>query len=265
MTKTAFIPLLLVTLMLAVACGQSPQSSSSQQSSDSTLTTDSLLQSPFASDQSVPDSTIYGLACDGCNDTVLIYLPLPYNDSDPDTLNMLEASRQGHVYGQLRIGDKLAIIRNYQDTTVADLVISTDALQGEWCFRVLPELRKRPDGSHRQLNDSLRKLLQVEREYGFIIKPDSMVFSKGFGSAPRTSDDESDVVYPTPRRYRRWYVSNGQLLLAEAKLDSVGTLKTISIDTASFVALTTDTLVLRFADEERCYYRKTETNDSIAH
>ena len=189
---------------------------------------------------------------------MIIYLPLPYSDTDPDTLNVLEASRQGHVYGPLRIGDKLAIIRNYQDTTIADLVISTDALQGEWCFRVQPVLRQRPDGSHRQLNDSLRKLLQVEREYGFIIKPDSMVFSKGFGGAPRTSDDESDVVYPTPRRYRRWFVSNGQLLLAEAKLDSVGNLKMLTVDTANFVQLTTDTLVLRFADGEREYYRKEE-------
>lgn len=252
MTKTASFLLTIATLMLTLACSSDKQHPTSQTQNATPNTQNAT---------SEKDSTVYGLACDGCNDTTVIYLPLPYNDCDPDTLNILEASRQGHVYGELRIGDKLAIIRNHQDTTVADLVISTDALQGEWCFRVRPTMRQRPDGSHLQLNDSLRQLLQVEREYGFIIKPDSMVFSKGFGNAPQTSDDESDIVYPTPRRYRRWFVSNGQLLLAEAKLDSVGTLKTITVDTTSFVRLNADTMVLRFANGDHEYYRKVDSEE----
>ena len=244
MEKSVALLLLTVALIVATSCGQGSGPTASQ-----------LNDSPSPQ---AGDSTLYGLACDGCNDTVLVYLPLPYDDRDPDTLNILEASRQGHVYGQLRIGDKLVIVRNSQDTAVADMVVSTNALQGEWCFRVKPTLRLRPDGSHLQLNDSLRRLLEVEREYGFIIKPDSQVFPKGFGGAARTSDDASDIVYPAPRRYRRWAVSNGRLLLSEAIIDSVGTVKTMTVDTASFVRLTADTLVLRFCDGEHEYYRKAE-------
>ena len=29
------------------------------------------------------DQTIYGLACDGCNDTVVVFLRLPYNGGIP--------------------------------------------------------------------------------------------------------------------------------------------------------------------------------------
>ena len=43
------------------------------------------------------DSTIYGLACDGCNDTILILLSRI--EDDPDTFNILDASRSHHVFG----------------------------------------------------------------------------------------------------------------------------------------------------------------------
>lgn len=247
--QVKLLSLLSTALLLVTACSGGTERSTEYAESATSSSTDTTL---------VADSTIYALACDGCNDTVLIFLRTPYRDSDPDTLNVLEASRQGHIYGLVHIGDKLAIIRNAEDTTVADMVVSTDALQGQWCYRVLPTLRERPDGSHLQLTERLRTQLEEEREYSLIIKPDSVVFSRGFGGGPRTSDEEKDVIYPKPRRYRQWSMYNGQLLLAEVQLDSVGTMKALTIDTASFVQLTADTLVLRFADGDHTYYRKTD-------
>lgn len=210
------------------------------------------------------EGTIYGLACDGCNDTLVIFLPLPYDSSDPDTLNILEASRRHQVFGTPRIGDKLAMVRNTDDPTVADIVIVTEDLLGQWCYTVLPTLRQRADmegqsGSlaSEQLSDSIRELLSIEREYGIIIKNDSIAFTIGT-RREATTDEESPVEYPQPRRYRQWYISNGQLVLTELMTDSLGnTLRGIS-DTATFVMLSADTLVLRFPDGERGYYFKEE-------
>jgi hypothetical protein len=250
MTKRITFFSLLATLAMTVACsGGAPTPGDTTPATEVNDTTGAA------------DNSIYGLACDGCNDTIVVFLRMPYRDTDPDTLDVLEASRAGHIYGTPRIGDKLAIIRNADDTTVADMVVSTNALQAEWCYRVKPTLRERADGRHLQLTDSLRQMLMIEREYSLVIKPDSLVFSKGFGNSPRTSDDRSDVVYPKPRRYRQWYVRNGRLMLAEAALDSVGGVKTLTVDTADFVKLTEDTLVLRFADGEHGYYKKVKSEE----
>ena len=134
-----------------------------------------------AVEQAEDDRTIYGLVCDGCNDTIVIFLPMSfkgdYNGSNPDTLNILEASRRHQVFGQLRIGDKLAMMRNEHDSTVADLVIVTEDMLGSWCYKVLPTLKRRADMDGQtesqvmeQLPDSVLDLLKVEREYGIAIK-----------------------------------------------------------------------------------------------
>lgn len=246
MTKLTSYILLILILLLTTACSNTAGN-----------------QLPTNVSEQPTDSTrqFYALACDGCNDTVVVVLRLPYEDSDPDTISVLEASRNRQVFGELRIGDLLVIVSNENNPKVADMVIDTENLHGQWCYQVLPTLRERPGDSLRQaLTDSVKRQLMVAREYGFVIKPDSAIMSLGFGNMPRTSDEESDIVYPTPRRYRQWYINEGRLLLTEAVLDSLGQLSKMVTDTARFVELTADTLVLQFDDSLQGYYLKSLEN-----
>lgn len=220
-----------------------------------------------AVEQSEDDRTIYGLVCDGCNDTIVIFLPMSfkgdYNGSNPDTLNILEASRRHQVFGQLRIGDKLAMMRNEHDSTVADLVIVTEDMLGSWCYKVLPTLKRRADMDGQtesqvmeQLPDSVLELLKAEREYGIVIKNNNVAMSIGAYRYSATSDEETLVEYPATKRYQEWTINNGKLLLSELAVDSLNRQYRANTDTVEFVKLTADTLVLRFKDGEQGYYKK---------
>lgn len=205
------------------------------------------------------DTTIYGLACDGCNDTIIVYLQSPYMGSDPDTLNILEATRSHHIFGHPRIGDKVAIMRNDSDATVADIVIVIEDLQAEWCYKVRPSLRQRAGMDETNLltlPDSLRKRLFMEREYGIHLKSDGTALPIGMMRRGGTSDEESPVVYPELRRYFEWHIFNGQLVLQTSRTDSTGVKSFMVSDTADIVMITPDTLVLRFSDHEQAYYKR---------
>lgn len=207
------------------------------------------------------DSTFYGLACDGCNDTILVLL----HDTahDPDTFNILEASRRQRVFGALNIGDKVGVLLNSEDSTVADIVIDLESMRGAWCYKAMPTLRRRADIPDvlRALPDSLRDSLFVPREFGFQIIGERNVTPIGRYRAPLTSDEELPVEYPTPKRYRDWRLFNGRLILSETKLDSLGQQRVTHSDTAEFVMLMPDSLVLRFPDGVHSYYRKQNTEE----
>ena len=205
------------------------------------------------------DSTIYGLACDGCNDTIVVFLRTPYTGSDPDTLNILEASRRHRVFGRVMIGDQLAIVRNASDTTVADLMIVTEDLKAQWCYRVLPTLRERAalEGVHTAaLPDSIKELLSTEREYGFHLKNEGVSMPIGMSYRAATTDEEEDVVYPKLTRYFEWYIYNGHLVLETSRRDSLQQRQIMVSDTADIMMLTPDTLVIRFSDHEQGYYKR---------
>ena len=85
------------------------------------------------------DSTIYGLACEGCNDSVVILLP--GDGSDPVTYNIIDAHRHNRVMGRLKVGDWIGLMRNPTDSTVADFVLNLDELKGTWCYVVMPKWR----------------------------------------------------------------------------------------------------------------------------
>lgn len=253
--KAKTICILLSATLLLAGCSKGVEQKA--------VTTDST------SVQAPGDHTIYGMACDGCNDTIVIFLPTSYSGdydgSNPDTLNILEATRNHQVFGKIHIGDKLAMMRNEQDSTVADLLIVTEEIMGKWCYKVLPKLRERADMEGQseasrieQLPDSIAELLTVEREHGIMIKDDHVAFPIGKMFGGKTSDELSEVEYPDVKNYRGWRLYNGRLILSIAGIDSLGNQYNMANDTAEFVKLTTDTLVLRFNDEERGYYRKTE-------
>ena len=85
------------------------------------------------------DSTVYGLACEGCSDTVVVLMP---NDgSDPVTYNILKASRQHRVLGRIKTGDWIGVVLNKTNKHEADIVIDLDQLKGIWCYIVMPQLR----------------------------------------------------------------------------------------------------------------------------
>lgn len=207
------------------------------------------------------DSTVYGLTCDGSNDTILVFLPS--DCSDPDTFYILGASRNRQVFGHPMIGDKVAVVVDPANPKVADMVIDLKELKGEWCYLVQPELRQRAGVNMatqlqelREASDSAYKKLMQPREYGFEIKSDYVARPIGM-TYNMTSDEESPVIFPPLKRYRQWHILNGLLVLSETRRDSTGALNVINNDTARFVMMRRDTLVLRFSDgTQHGYYRK---------
>ena len=248
MKQTLFA--LLSATLLIVAC-----STQTEPSEQNDTTTGLALTLPG-------DSTVYGLACEGCTDSILVYIPDV--GSDPDTIDILNARVLRRVFGRPDIGDQVAVVLNAEDKKVADLVINIDRLQGEWCYQVMPRLRPRagvsPDSIVQlppDFPDSLRKKWFQPREYGFELNRDRTV--RPIGQERReTTRQQGPVEYPKLKRYRQWYIYNGHLLLCEARRDTLGNQQIISTDTADIVFMRRDTLQLRFATHEQGYYRRGE-------
>lgn len=251
--KRTFFVLFSLVLLLA-ACGNSGNTNENNQTSG-----DSLSQEPITR-QLEGDSTIYGLACEGSNDSTLVILTSI--DSNPDTIDILEARINRRVFGRPEIGDQVAITMNTERTSTADIVINIDRLKGEWCYQVMPRLRRRVGAaadSAVQLPpdfpDSLRKKWFQPREYGFELRRDNTVRPIGI-QRNEAERQPGPVEYPTLKRYRQWHVFNGHILLSETRRDSMGHQQVISTDTADIVFLRRDTLQLRFANREQGYYRR---------
>ena len=89
------------------------------------------------------DSTLYGLACDGCTDSVLVFLS--GQGGDPVNYNIIDASKNRKVIGRPQVGDWVCLIVNGTDKKKADLVINLDRLKGTWVNLEKPWLRMRLD------------------------------------------------------------------------------------------------------------------------
>ena len=210
------------------------------------------------------DSARYGLACDGCTDSVLVFLP--YSGGDPDTFDIINAFQQHRIYGRPRIGDELAVIVNPEDHDEALSVVNMEMLKGEWCYKVLPQLRT-PESMHKRMQrrmiermpDSLRQLMITPREYSLRLKRDFTASARGGMRRRTTTDDMSPVEYPSIKRYTDWHFFNGQLIL---KADTVAGFSqegdVPEIDTVQIRLLTADSLILEFRDHVQEYYRKVE-------
>lgn len=251
--KRTFFVLFSLVLLLA-ACGNSGNTNENNQASG-----DSLSQEPITR-QLEGDSTIYGLACEGSNDSTLVILTSI--DSNPDTIDILEARINRRVFGRPEIGDQVAITMNTERTSTADIVINIDRLKGEWCYQVMPRLRRRVGAAADSIvqlppdfPDSLRKKWFQPREYGFELRRDNTVRPIGI-QRNEAERQPGPVEYPTLKRYRQWHVFNGHILLSETRRDSMGHQQVISTDTADIVFLRRDTLQLRFANREQGYYRR---------
>lgn len=243
--KRTFI-ILTATAMLLGACHSGTQTEKNSTVYNETVTLEG-------------DSTVYGLACDGCTDSILVYLP--FSGGDPDTIDILNARVQRKVFGRPEVGDEVAFVLNASNKKVADLVINIDRLKGSWCYQVMPKLRRRLGASADSVvqlppdfPDSLRKKWFQPREYGLELQRDNMV--RPIGAQTRGREQQGPVEYPEMKRYREWHIYNGHLLLMETRRDTTGTRKIVSTDTTDIVVMRHDSLLLRFADHEQGYYRK---------
>lgn len=208
------------------------------------------------------DSTLYGLACDGCTDSVVVFLR--NSGGDPDTFNIIDARQDHRVYGHPRIGDRLALLVDTKDSTQAYIVIDLDDLQGKWCYQAMPKMRDFASMSPRlqrrmmaNMPDSIKKTFMVPKEFGFHIRRGNTVRPIGFFQRSNTTDDMSPVEYPPFKMYTEWHIFNGNLILTEEQMPMLGQRAPKSVsDTAKIMMLGKDTLVLKIKDEVKGYYRQ---------
>jgi len=191
------------------------------------------------------DSTIYGLACDGCTDSILILLP--FSGGDLDTFDIIRAFQEHRLYGHPHIGDKLAVTLESDSTNEVRMVINISTLQGQWAYMVEPTLRHH-DVKMPPLPDSIRQRIMAPREYGIRLKNGDVALS--FGYNRRDNDKMSPVVYPPLKRYTHWHLFNGRLVLTPDSMSQQ------EPDTATILLLRRDSLCLRFATHDQAYYRK---------
>ena len=210
------------------------------------------------------DSTLYGLACDGCTDTVAVILP--NSGGDPDTINILSAQKNKSVFGKPKIGDRIAILLNPNDKKTALSLINLDDLTGSWCYQVMPRMRdiaSLPQNVQKKilenLPDTMKESLLVPKEMGIRFRRDNLMNTIGDTKAASTKEDLSPVEYPSLKAYKEWSIFNGKLILTYSKAsyieaDSIKSENTN--DTVEIKLLTKDSLILKFKDLTKEYYRK---------
>ena len=198
------------------------------------------------------DSAVYGLACDGCTDSILVFLP--YSGGDPDTFDIISAYQAHRILGRPHIGDAVAVMVNPENRNEALSVINMGTLEGQWCYMVNPTLRT-IDGKIPPLPDSILKKIMIPAEYSLKLKADNTAQTMGYRR--NTTRTQSLAVYPDIHRYTEWRLFNGHLILHAdtiAGFTQEGD-KPIT-DTAEIVMLRRDSLILRIGDKEQSFYRK---------
>jgi len=249
MRNKTYIILLLVCSVFCMSCGKRQETVKGKLLSEMTLT---------------GDSTLYGLACEGCNDSVLVFMS--FDGSDPVTYDIYKAFRHHKVFGRLETGDWVAVVLNQQDSTVADMVINLDELKGTWCYTVMPKLRDSEnmpkdmrDKIVANMPDSVRELYFVPREYGFTLQRHYQASSVGHVGMNTTFDEDSPVEYPALPVYTAWRILNGRLVLIEGERGGVGdSVKNVSTrnDTIDIIFMRDDSLVLSHKGTTQSYYRR---------
>ena len=259
-TKTIFAAWGLVALM--AACVQKEtEKPLPEPTSEGKLNREQLLEG---------DSTIYGLACEGCNDSVVILLP--GDGSDPVTYNIIDAHRHNRVMGRLKVGDWIGLMRNPTDSTVADFVLNLDELKGTWCYVVMPKWRDATNMTpqaqailEESMPDSVKKEFFVPREYGFSLKRQWTAQSVGY-VRKSPLEDQSPVVYPRLLYFTEWHILNCRLVMTSREYQKKDDSEEMELagyrnDTCDVVFLSGDSLVLASDGESRGYYRRNNVAD----
>lgn len=210
------------------------------------------------------DSTIYGLACPGCTDSVIVLLPNA--GGDPITFNILEARRNSKVFGTPQIGDWLGIVPTPEDKRVARLVVDLDEIKGTWTYQVMPHLRdvslldkKQQARILANMPDSIVKTYMIPREYGFTLKRQSQASPVGFVRSSNNLEDDSPVEYPKVPTYIEWHAYNGNILLTKGTFDpEKGFIKDPKVkpDTFHLVYMKDDSLTLKVRNRIIGFHRQ---------
>lgn len=216
------------------------------------------------------DKTVYGLACEGCNDSTILLLP---NDgSDPIKYDIIDAHNKKRVLGSIHVGDWIGVVLNKYDKHIADEVVNLDELKGIWCYVVMPKMRNYENMSKKlqkrimkNMPDSVKQTYLVPREYGFWLKRQWTSQSVGYISSQSSLEDESPVVYPQLGYFIGWHIWNGKLVVVSATpvFNKNNTITTTNPrnDTCNIDYLGEDSLVLSDRDGARSYYRKKDIKD----
>lgn len=258
MMKKKIFLLLLLAVVLCAACGQKKQD------------TNAAILKVAAQNRLKGDRSIYGLACEGCTDSVVVLLP--EGGGDPVRYNILNAMSRHKVLGELKTGDWICVVPDPQDSTVAETVVDLDQLRGIWCYIVMPKMRdfdkmskKMQARMLRDMPDSVRETYMIPREYGFYLKRHWVAQSVGYVRESNTLTEESPVVYPPLGYFSEWHILNGNFVMTSGTPhfsdDGKSTLTDLKYDTCSIDYLDEDTLVLTDRDGSRSYYRKDNLND----
>ena len=249
---------ILCVIMLLTACGEKAKTTASQE------------ERPNEEVKMKGDSTVYGLACEGCNDSTIVLLP--FDGRDPVSYEIIDANRNGRVLGDIQIGDWIGVVVSKQDKRVADEVIDLDELKGIWCYVVMPQMRDYEKMSKRlqsrmmrNMPDSIKQTYLIPREYGFWLRRQWTAQSVGYVSEQSSLEQESPVVYPQLGYFTGWHIWNGKLIIESAtpvyKKDNTVTSTNPCKDTCIIVYLGQDSLVLSDGFVSRSYYRKKDIND----
>lgn len=254
MKKTSILILPLAAL-LAYACGSQ--------------NTDGDMSAIDNSEQMKGDSTVYGLACDGTNDSVLVLLPNA--GGDPVVYDILDATRERQVFGSLSIGDWCGLMPDSRDKHKARMVIDLDELKGTWTFQVTPKVKPTPtmtaEEAEAAMSDSLKSIYMVPREYGFTLKRHYQASPVGRIMKENTLDDDSPVTYPQVTNYTSWHVVSGRLYLYKDTTDDKGQRipqDKVGYDDGTFVYLGTDSMAALFGKKVMQYHRKANAIEANA-
>ena len=240
------LTILSLAALLFVSCNEKPQATQ-----DTNKT------------EAEPDSMLYGLSCDGTNDSVIVFLPF-VDCADPVTYNIESAKANGRVIGKPQIGDWVGIMLNPQDSTEATMVINLDKLKGTWTYQVRPTWKDASRLTARAMRknfaampDSIKEAYLVPREYGFTLKRSSQASPVGMVRRNSSLEDDSPVEYPKVKYYTGWKARNGHLILTS--VDSLvlstsqhknATKQKEHHDTLDFIFMSEDSLVLRNSKNE---------------
>jgi len=207
------------------------------------------------------DSTLYGLACDGCTDSVLVFLS--GKGGDPVSYDIISAMKQRKVIGRPHVGDWVAILVDPADSTKASMVINLDELKATWIQEVTPKMKERngnialSDDEKEEIDSVLKDMLKPVN-IGFSLKRHYTAAAVGMPTRAQMADD-SPVIMPRPKFYTNWHVFNGRLVLTEKQFGDIKDNKRTIVeryDTAAFVMMTRDSLVLQFKDGIQSYSRQ---------
>lgn len=251
---------LLALLVICLACGRRQEKSADEvkvQTKDYSAKNDSM---------------IYGLACPGCNDSVLVLLP--DSGGDPIVYNILNARRNHKIFGRPAIGDKIAVLVDPEHPDELLTAVNLEQLMGTWVYMQMPQMRHVTDSARRdsilrtltdeerERLDSIMRSYRVPVEYGYTLKRDFTVSVVG-GPPRRTSlDAQTPMEYPPIMRYKEWHVYNGRLVFSYGgmKISNMeGANTELSHDTATLLILRRDTLALQFADKVQGFRLKPDS------